>query len=53
MFLPEATSVKMRSSLSPLIVEGPALGGQPALAFCLGNADVAEDRWIDGNTSGG
>ena len=35
----------------PLVVEGPALGGQPTLALCLGDPDVAEDRGIDWNTS--
>ena len=36
-----------------MIVEGPALGGQPALALHLGNADVSEDRGVDGSTSDG
>ena len=53
MFLPEATSVKIRSSLRPLVVEYAALGGQPALALRLGYPDVAEDRGIHGSTSGG
>ena len=53
MFRPEATSVKIRSSLRPLVVEYPALGGQPALSLGLGDPDVAEDRGIDGSTSGG
>ena len=35
-----------------MVVEDTALGGQPALALRLGYPDVAEDRRIDGSTSG-
>ena len=36
-----------------VVVEDPALGGQPTLSLRLGNPDVAEDRGIDWNTSVG
>ena len=36
-----------------MVVENPALGGQPALSLRLGDPDVTEDRGIDGSTSGG
>ena len=36
----------------PVVVEDSALGGQPALSLRLGDPDIAENRGIDGNTSG-
>ena len=36
-----------------MLVDDTSLGGQPALSLRLGDPDVAEDRGVDGSTSGG